>query len=81
MAHHWGPVSGHSFTGWSGLQQRVLSVLCEPVSTWQSSVHELTPSGSKHLPLRQGSGAALLECGAVDEVAFLSKVVVKRGVN
>jgi len=57
-----------------------LSVLCEPVSTWRSSAYELTPSGSKHLPLHQGGGAAFLECGAVDEVAFLGEVVVERGV-
>lgn len=60
---------------------RVLSVLCEPVSTWQSPAYELTPSGGKLLPLRQGGGATFLECGAVDEVAFLGKMVVKRGMN
>ena len=57
----------------------MLSVLCEPVSTWQSSIHELTASGSKHLPFRQGGGAAFLECGAIDEVALLGEVVVERG--
>jgi hypothetical protein len=64
-----------------GQAELVLSVLCEPVSTWQSSANELAPSGSKRLPLRQGGGAAVLGCGAVDEVALLSKMVVKRGVN
>jgi len=42
---------------------------------------ERTLSASNHLPLRQGGGAAFLECCAVDEVAFLGKVVVERGVN
>ena len=59
----------------------VLSVLSEPVSTWQILAHELKPSGSKHLPLRQCGGAAILECGAVDEMAFLGKVVVERSVK
>jgi len=52
-----------------------------PVSTWQSSAHEQTPLCSKHLPLCQGGGATFLECGAVDEVAFLGKVIVERSVN
>ena len=58
-----------------------LSVLCEPVSTWRISAHEQTPLFSKHLPLCQGGGATFLECGAVDEVAFLGKVIVERSVN
>ena len=59
----------------------MLSVLCEPVSTWQSSIYELAASGSKRLPFRQGGGAAFLECGAIDEVAFLGEVVVERSMD
>jgi hypothetical protein len=61
--------------------RKVLSVLCEPVSTWRSLAHELTSSAGERLPLRQCGGAAFLECGAVDEMAFLGKVVVERGVD
>ena len=60
----------------------VLSVLCEPVSTWPSmGFDELTSGSKRRLPLRQGSGAALLECGAIDEMTFVGEVVVERGVD
>lgn len=61
--------------------EREVSVGCELVSAWPSSALDQRGSGRKHLPLRQGSGAAFLVSGSVDEMAFQSKVVVDAGVN
>ena len=58
-----------------------MSVRCEPLSLGQTPPCLRSRSAHEVLPLGQGGRAAKLIGLSVDEVAFLGKVVVKRGMD
>ena len=59
----------------------MLSDQSKLVSGWRTKAKCDQSSGGKRLPLGQGSRAAGLVSVTIDEVAFLVKVIVKRGMD